>query len=56
MAGGIGGKEQHGRSYLLRTGNFAQRDTELKLLAEAANALLLRIVAFPQGALHIGVR
>jgi hypothetical protein len=40
---------------LLRTGDFTQRDPELKLLAKAANTLLLRIVAFPQRALHIGI-
>lgn len=56
MAGGIGGKEQHGTGNLLRTGDFAKRNTKLELLAKTANALLLRIVVCLQGALHIGVR
>ncbi len=56
MAGGIGGKEQHGTGNLLRTGDFAKRNTKLELLAKTANALLLCIVVRPQGPLHIGVR
>lgn len=56
MAGGIGCREQHGRSNLLWTGNFTERNAELELLAKAANAPLFRIIAGPQGALHVGIR
>ena len=55
MAGVRRGEEQNGIGDLLRAGDFTQRDAELKLLAEAADPLLLCIVADPQGALHIGI-
>ncbi len=55
MAGVRRGEEQNGIGDLLRAGDFTQRDAELKLLAEAADPLLLCIVVDPQGALHIGI-
>ena len=51
MAGVRRGEEQNGIGDLLRAGDFTQRDAELKLLAEAADPLLLCIVADPQGCL-----
>ncbi len=48
MAGVRRGEEQNGIGDLLRAGDFTQRDAELKLLAEAADPLLLCIVADPQ--------
>ena len=51
----VGGEEQNGIGNLLRAGDFAQRNAQLKLLAEAANTLLLSVIAHPQRPLHIGI-
>src|SRR5699024_1988736 len=46
-------EEQHRVGELLWTGDFPQRNAQLKLLAEAANTLLFGVIAHPQRALDI---
>ncbi len=55
MAGEVRGEEQNRVGDFLWTGDFPSGMPRVKLLAKAANTLLLGVIAHPPRALHIGV-